>query len=169
MPDTISTAADASLSTLPGTAVLHRLRRLLGWGLGAAFAYSLLGGASRSWCPGGSTGDGGFIDANGRPTDVAPQCVTVTLEPAVFAYAVIAIIVFMTLTRVLRYAPDQADAIARLDRAVVAIVAFVLVWTVVTQASFASIPLDDWDGTGPFFFEGTRFGSIEVEVYPMTG
>lgn len=70
----------------------------------------------------------------------------------------IAIVVFVTVNRVLRYSVDQADAIGRLDRAVVGIVVFVIDWTAVTQASFASISLDAWDGTSPFFFQGVRWG-----------
>ncbi|WP_430645119.1 hypothetical protein [Agromyces sp. GXS1127] len=167
MPETVSLPRSAALSTLPGAAVLQRVRRLVGWAIGAAFAYSLIGGAGKSTCPGGFTGDGGYLDASGQPTDVAPSCVTVTLEPSGFAFAVIAIVVFVTIGRVLRHAVDQPDAIRRLDRAVVGIVVFVLAWTVITQISFAGISLESWDGTGPFFFEGTVFGQIDVDVSPM--
>ncbi|WP_400994848.1 hypothetical protein [Agromyces sp. GXQ0307] len=167
MPDTLSLPGSAALSTLPGAAVLHRVRRLLGWAIGAGLAYSVIGGAGKSSCPGGFTGDGGYLDAAGQATEVAPQCVTLTLEPSGFAYAVIAIVVFVTIGRVLRYAVDQADAIRRLDRAVVGIVVFVLAWTVITQASFARISLESWDGTGPFFFDGTVFGQVDVDVSSM--
>lgn len=47
------------------------------------------------------------------------------------------VVVFITIGRVLRYAVDQADAIRRLDRAVVRIVVFTLDWTAITQASRA--------------------------------
>ncbi|MGR0319685.1 hypothetical protein [Agromyces sp. ZXT2-3] len=167
MPDTVSLPRSAALSTLPGAAVLWRVRRLLGWAIGAGFAYSLIGSAGKSYCPGGFTGDGGYLDAAGQATDAAPLCVTVTLQPSGFAYAVIAIVVFVSVTRVLRYAIDQADAIRRLDRAVVGIVVFVIVWTVITQASFAGIDLESWDGTGSFFSEGTYFGTIVTDVSPM--
>ena len=169
MPDTDSLRQSTAPSTLPGAAALWRVRRLLGWAIGAGFAYSLLGTASKSSCPGGFTGDGGYLDATGQPTDDAPQCVVLTLEPAGFAYAVIAIVVFVTITRVLRHSPDEADAIRRLDRAVVGIVAFVILWTAVTQASFASISLDAWDGTGPFFLEGTYFGTVVTDIHPLEG
>ncbi|MBM7503704.1 hypothetical protein ACFPER_09480 [Agromyces aurantiacus] len=169
MPDTDVRLARTPISALPGADVLWRVRRLLGWALGLCLAYSVLGGAGTSRCPGGFTGDGGYLDASGRPTDVAPECVTVTLEPAGFAYAVIAIVVFVTITRVVRHSVDQADAIRRLDRAVVGIVAFVIIWLAVTHASFASISLDAWDGTEPFFLEGTHFGTIVVDVSPMQG
>ncbi|WP_448808887.1 hypothetical protein [Agromyces bauzanensis] len=169
MPVTDSLRQSDPPLTLPGAMVLWRVRRLLGWAIGAGFAYSLLGTASTSSCPGGFTGDGGYLDATGRSTDDAPQCVTLTLEPSGFAYAVIAIVVFATVTGVLRYSADQADAIRRLDRAVVGIVAFVVVWTALTQASFASISLDAWDGTRPFFLEGTYFGNIVTDVSPLEG
>jgi hypothetical protein len=167
MPETSSIPPSAAISTLPGSAVLLRVRRLLGWAIGAGFAYSIIGGASKSRCPGGYTGDGGYIDAAGRATDVAPQCVTVTLQPSGFAFAVIAVVVFITIGRVLRYAVDQADAIRRLDRAVVGIIVFALVWTVITQASFAGVSLESWDGIGPFFFEGTVIGQLDIDVSPM--
>lgn len=157
------------VSTLPGAAVLWRVRRLLGWALGAGFAYSVLGGGSRSFCPGGFTGDGGYLDATGRPTDAAPQCVSVTLEPAGLVYVMIAIVVLATVTGVARHAVDETEAVRRLDRAAVGIVGFVAVWTVVTHMSFTSIPLDGWDGTEPFFLEGTFLGNIIVDTYPLEG
>ena len=157
------------VSTLPGAAVLWRVRRLLGWALGAGFAYSVLGGGGRSFCPGGSIGDGGHLEATGRSTDAAPQCVSLTLEPAGLVYAMIAIVVLATVTGVARRAVDEADAVRRLDRAVVGIVVFVAAWTVVTHASFASIALDGWDGTEPFFLEGALIGNIVVDTYPLEG
>jgi hypothetical protein len=77
LPDIVSprSSAPAQPSTLPGEAMLQRVRRLLGWALGAGFAYSLIGGASKSSCPGAVTGDGGYLDAAGQPTDVAQLCV----------------------------------------------------------------------------------------------
>lgn len=168
MSDAVAPPPKAPLTTLPGAEVLWRIRRLLGWALAAGFAYSVIGGSSKGTCAGEFTGDGGYVDANARPTDDAPLCVTVTLEPSGFAYAVIAIVVFVTVSRVVRYAIDRADAIRRLDRAVVGIVVFVIVWTAITQASFAGISLDSWDGTEPFFFfDGTRFGTVVVDVSPM--
>ena len=169
MPETHSLREGTPLSTLPGAAALWRVRRLLGLAIGAGLAYSVLGTASKSSCPGGFTGDGGYLDAAGLPTENAPQCVTLTLEPSGFAYAVIAIVVFATITRVLRHSADESDAIRRLDRAVVGIVAFVVVWTAVTQASFASISLDAWDGTGPFFIEATYFGNVVTDIHPLEG
>ncbi|GAA2041968.1 hypothetical protein GCM10009819_30220 [Agromyces tropicus] len=174
MPDTplartLAPIPDAGLSTLPGAAVLQRVRRLLKWALGAGLAYSVIGGAGKGSCVGGIGGDGGFVDAVGRPTEVAPLCVSVTLEPGGIVYVAIALIVITTLTRVLRHAPDQADAIRRLDRAVVGIIVLVVAWTAITQASFAGISLDGWDGRGPFSFDGVRVGSIVVDVSPMEG
>lgn len=166
MPQAIARIPDASLSTLPGAAMLQRVRRLMIWALGAGLAYSVLGGAGKTWCPGGYTGDGGFIDVNGRPTDPAPQCISVSLQPGGIVYAVIALIVLATLTRVLRHAVDQADAIRRIDRVVIAIVAVVVVWTALTQVSFASISVQEWDGTTPFDL-GSHLGTIIVDVYPM--
>lgn len=166
MPDTLERRPSAALSTLPGAAVLHRTRRLLTAALIAAFAYATLGLGSRSYCPGGFTGDGGFLDAAGRPTDVAPQCITLTLQPSGIVYAAIAIIVLAAITRVLRSAATEAAAMRTLDRATFAIIIVVVVWTLVTQVSFFSIPLDGWDGTEPFVFP-FAFGNVHVEVSPL--
>ncbi|WP_353813572.1 hypothetical protein [Agromyces sp. SYSU T00266] len=166
MPETTIQPTDPTLSTLPGAAVLHRVRRLLVWALGTGVAYSLLGGAGRGYCPGGFSGDGGFIDADGRATDAAGQCVTLTLEPSGIVFLAIAVIVVMTVTRVLRYAGDEADAIRRVDRAVRVVVGVVAAWTIATHVSFFMIPVEDWDGVEPFQLPAT-FGTVDVSVTPL--
>ncbi|WP_136706144.1 hypothetical protein [Agromyces sp. H66] len=167
MPEILERRPSAALSTLPGAAVLLRTRRLLIGALIAAFAYTALGVGSRSYCPGGFTGNGGFLDASGQPTDVAPQCLTLTLQPGGIVYAAITIIVLAAITRVLRSAASEAAAMRTLDRAAVAIIIVVVAWTLVTQVSFFTIPLDGWDGTEPFFFPFV-FGNVHVEVTPLS-
>ncbi|WP_448003236.1 hypothetical protein [Agromyces bauzanensis] len=166
MPEILDRRPSAALSTLPGAAVLLRTRRLLFWALGATFAYAVLGGASRSYCPGGFTGDGGFLDAAGQPTDAAPQCVTLSLQPSGIVFAAVAIIVLAAISRVLRSAATETAAIRMLDRAAIIIVVVVAAWTLITQVSFATIPLEGWDGTEPFYFPFT-FGNVRVEVTPL--
>lgn len=166
MPETLDRRPTAALSTLPGAAVLLRTRRLLFWALGATLAYTVLGVASRSYCPGGFTGDGGFVDASGQATDTAPQCVTLSLQPSGIVFAAVAIIVLAAITRVLRSAATETAAIRMLDRTAVVIVVIVAAWTLITQVSFATIPLEGWDGTEPFFFP-FAFGDVRVEVTPL--
>lgn len=166
MPETLDHAPSAALSTLPGAAVIRRIRRLLIWAIGAGVVYGTFGTASRGSCPGGFTGDGGFIDANGDATAVAPQCVQLNLRPSGIVFVVIAVIVIWAITRVLRQATDEAAAMRILDRAVIVIVTGVAAWMVLTLVSFLSIPLDQWDGSAPFWFDFT-LGVVEVDQSPM--
>jgi hypothetical protein len=173
MPDTLAPVPNAPvpnapLSTLPGAAVLLAVRRLLIWALVAAWVYGGIGTASKGYCPGGVAGDGGYVDAQGRATDVAPQCVTLALEPSGLIFALIAVIVLSAITRVVRRAPDESHGIRTLDRAILAIIVIVVVWAVVTQVSFAQIPVTGWDGVGPFHLPYT-FGVVDVDVAPMEG
>lgn len=150
MPDALTRPAPAPLAPLHGAAVLHRVRRLLIWALVTGIAYSVLGGAGAAYCPGRS----------------ATRCVSAQLEPSAGVFVGLAVVVIVTLGRVLRTAADESEAIRRIDRTVVWIVGFVIVWTVITHVSFATIDLSTWDGTEPFFFDGVRFGTITIEEYP---
>lgn len=49
-----------------------------------------------------------------------------------------------------------------------AIIVIVVAWTVITQVSFAQIPVTEWDGVGPFQLPST-FGVVDVDVAPMGG
>ena len=63
MPDTLDRLPAAARSTLPGAAIIRRIRRMLLWALGMAVVYSIIGTASKGGCPGGFTGDGGYLHA----------------------------------------------------------------------------------------------------------
>ncbi|KRC59203.1 hypothetical protein ASE14_15650 [Agromyces sp. Root81] len=166
MPETLDRPPGAALSTLPGASILRRTRSLLVCALGTGFVYSMLSVASKGGCPGGATGDGGFLDADGQATDVAPNCITVTLQPSTIVYLAIAVIVLVAISRVLRTAASEAAALRTLDRAAIMLVAVTATWLVITQVSFWLIPLDQWDG-GEFFPIPFTFGTIDVDISPM--
>lgn len=77
-----STTPATAATGLPGVAVIAEIRRVLITALVAVFVYSTLMVASRSYCPGGVDGSGGFIDSAGQPTDQAPVCMDLTLRPS---------------------------------------------------------------------------------------
>ena len=166
MSETLDRQPSSALSTLPGASILRRTRCILFSALGAAFAYSVLSVASKGGCPGGITSDGGFVDAEGRATEIAPMCVNVTLQPSAIVFSAIALIVLVAITRVLRKAESEAAALRMLDRAAVLLVAVTAVWLVITQVSFWMIPLEQWDG-GQFFPIPFTFGNVEVDISPM--
>lgn len=162
-------AADAvhGLQPLPGVEIVARIRRLLVVGLLAALGYSMFMTGSKGFCPGGVTGAGGFIDADGNPTDVAPSCVSLTLRPSPLILAAIAVIVLWALTKVLRSAVDVADAVRILDRTAAAIAILAVASAVISWIWFAMIPITDWDGTGSFLYP-FPFGSVDMQISPMT-
>ncbi|MFB6610334.1 hypothetical protein ACFCVO_08445 [Agromyces sp. NPDC056379] len=166
MPETLDRPHSAAQSVLPGAAILRRTRSLLFCALGTGLAYSVLGNASKGGCPGGVTGGGGFIDAGGQPTDVAPNCINVTLQPSGIVFLAIAVIVLVAITRVLKSSATEAAALRTLDRAALVIVAVTATWLVITHVSFWMIPLDQWDGGGYFPIPFT-FGAVDIDISPM--
>ncbi|MGI9822870.1 hypothetical protein [Agromyces sp. Marseille-Q5079] len=166
MPETLDHAPSAALATLPGAAVIRRIRRLVTWAIGTAIVYGTVSVASKGGCPGGIAADGGYLDANGRATDVVPQCVSMTMRPSGVVFLIIGVIVIWALTRVLRRASGTADAIRILDRATIAVVVIAAAWTVLAFVSFLSAPIDQWDGSEPFS-SGFIFGSVEIVRTPM--
>ena len=166
MPETLDRPHSAAQSVLPGAAILRRTRSLLFCALGTGLAYSVLGNASKGGCPGGATGDGGFIDAGGQSTAVAPNCINVTLQPSGIVFLAIAVIVLVAITRVLKSSATEAAALRTLDRAAILIVAVTATWLVITHVSFWMIPLDQWDGGGYFPIPFT-FGTVDIDISPM--
>ena len=165
MPETLDRPPSAALSTLPGAAMLFSTRRLLIWALGTAFLYTVVSGSSKGFCTGSVT-DIGFVGADGQPTDVAPQCLNITQQPSAIVYAVIAIVVLVTITRVLKTAESEAAAIRSLDRAVIVIISVVGAWLVIAQVSFWMIPIAEWDGSSDFVVPFT-FGNVDVDISPV--
>ncbi|GAA1823716.1 hypothetical protein [Agromyces salentinus] len=165
MSETLDRAPGTELATLPGAAVIRRIRRLLIWAGVTALVYGTVVTASKGGCPGGVTSDGGYLDGNGEPTSVVPQCVTMTLKPTGLVFVFIGLMVIWSITRVLRTS-EQAAAIRILDRAAVVIVAVTVAWAVISMVSFLSVPLQQWDGTEPFT-PGFIFGNVEIVRTPL--
>ncbi|RLQ81556.1 hypothetical protein D9V28_13335 [Mycetocola zhadangensis] len=154
--------------SLPGAAIVARVRRLLIVAVGALLGYSVLASASSGFCPGGVNSDGGFLDASGAAVDAAPLCVQLTLRPSVVVYLAVAGIVLFALGRVLRTAEDEHSARRILDRAALLVMATVVACVVISQVWFAMLPITEWDGTGTFVYP-FPFGSVDMVTTPMTG
>ena len=166
MSETLDRQPGAELSTLPGASILRRTRSLLFCALGTGLVYSVLSVASKGGCSGGVTGDGGFVDADGQPTEVAQYCVDVTMRPSSIVFVAIAVIVLVAITRVLRTADSEAAALRMLDRAAILLVVVTAIWLVVAHISFWMIPLDQWNG-GEYFPLPFTFGTVDVDVSPI--
>lgn len=160
-------AVAPSVSLLPGAAVVARIRRLVVAALIAGVGYATFAAASRAYCPGGFSADGGFVDAAGDPTDVAPQCISVTLRPSPLVLIAIAVIVVWALHAVLRRAADEASALRILDRATLIVAIVAVASLVISQVWFALIPITEWFDTGVLVFP-FPFGLVDMVVGPMT-
>ncbi|GLI26478.1 hypothetical protein ARHIZOSPH14_07200 [Agromyces rhizosphaerae] len=159
MHDTLDRTPDASLSTLPGAAVLRRTHRLLYTAIGTAIAYSVLSSGSKEY----RADPAGALDGNTQGTDAAYTGVTLSLQPSGIAYLAIAVIVLFAIGRVLRRATDEASAIRILDRAALVMIGVVIAWTIVAHISFWSIPLEGIDPNLPAL-PGVVFGNVRVDV-----
>ena len=147
---------------LLGAPLLRRTRGLVLWALGAGVLYSSLVG-SKGGCPGGFSSDGGYVDGSGNPTEVAPQCVSLTLQPSPAVYLAIVLTVVVALTLAAR-APDTRAAMRRLDRGVIAVVGIALLSMAIAIVWFALTPMPTVPGTVWFPFP---FGSGTLNVTPM--
>ncbi len=162
-----STTPATTTTGLPGVAIIAEIRRVLITTLVAVFVYSSLMVASRSYCPGGVDGSGGFIDSSGRPTDQAPVCIDLTLRPSPLVYIGIAAIVLITLGRVMKVSDERAPLRA-LNRAANGIAALVAVAIVVSLVWFFLIPMEGFTSDSWTVFSPFPFGNIDVTTTPMT-
>ena len=165
MPDTLNRRPEARHSSLPGASILLRVRGLIWSALGAGLLYGIVTNASRSACPGGYAADGGYLDADGRPTDLVPQCISLTLQPSIFVSAAIVVVVLAALTRVLKRAGGEADAFRIIDRARIVLIALATGSILISHVWFWLIPIAGWDGSGMLWFP-FPFGSVTMEAYP---
>ncbi|MCK2035291.1 hypothetical protein KZC51_04000 [Microbacterium sp. SSW1-49] len=156
-----------AVAGLAGVAVIGRIRRVLILAVIAAMIYPTLMVASSGFCPGGVDGNGGFIDASGRPVDEPLPCIQMTLGPSPLVYVGIALIVLLALGRVMR-ASDEATALRTLDREAIGVAALVSVAVVVSVVWFRMIPLDQFSSGSWSVFSPFPFGVISVDVTPMT-
>ena len=149
----------------PGLAdrpILHRARALVLWALGAAILYASLV-ASKGSCPGGFAMDGGFLDADGDPTNVQPQCIQLTLQPSPVVYLAIALTVVLALGRAAR-SVDVESALRTLNRASVVAVGIAVVSMIVAILWFQAMPTPAEHGTILFPFP---FGGGTMTITPQ--
>lgn len=163
-PTTPETVAGSSL---PGAAVIAKIRRVVIVAVIAALVYPALMVASRSYCPGGVNGSGGFIDSAGQPTDQAPVCIDLTLSPSPLVYIGIAAIVLINLGRVMK-ASGEHTALTTLNRAAIGVSALVGLAIIVSLVWFFLIPMEGFTSGSWTVFSPFPFGSIDVTTTPMT-
>ncbi len=162
----LAPATTTTPRTLPGAVVIARIRRLIYVAVLAGVAYSILARGSKAGCPGGISADGGFLDANGDPSDIAPTCVSLTLSPNPIILIVLVGIVIGALTRVLRWADDDASALRILDRAAAALVLVAAASGVIALVAFGLNPLYGLDGSGTYIWP-FPFGAVDLDMTPM--
>jgi len=144
----------AALSTLPGAAILLRLRKLLVLALGAGVVYAVVLHASRGYCGAGGP------NADGSVVTLVP-CVTLTLAPSPLVYAALAAIVLAAVGLVLRRAGSEREAVAIFDRAAVIVVALVAASVAISYVWFFLIPIETWSSRGPLWYP-FPFGAVEL-------
>lgn len=162
-----TTPATVAGSGLPGIAIIAEIRRVLILAVIAALVYPTLMVASRSYCPGGIDGSGGFIDASGQPTGEAPVCIDLKLSPSPLVYIAIAAIVLLALGRVMK-ASDERSALKTLNRASIGVAALVVLAIVVSHVWFFLIPMEGFTSGSWTVFSPFPFGNIDVTTTPMT-
>lgn len=167
---TLPAAAHYATATgsLPGRAVIARIRRMLVVALAVGFAYTAVTVASASGCAGGFDGGGGFVDSAGRTTELPPTCVQLTLRPTPLVVIAIGLIVMLAIGRVLT-AVDERAALRTLDRATAGIGVLAAVAIVVSHVWFQLVPLDDLMSGSWTVFSPFPFGTIDVSTEPMPG
>lgn len=166
MADTLDRLPQARLSTLPGASILLRVRGLIWAAISAALLYNFVTHATKSACPGGGpAADGGYLDADGVPTDGVPQCISLTLQPSIVVSAVIVLVVLLAITRVLKRAATEGDAFRILHRARIVIIAVATASILISYVWFLLIPIDGWNGTGTLWFP-FPFGTVLMDTYP---
>ncbi|OJW00661.1 MAG: hypothetical protein BGO47_02365 [Microbacterium sp. 67-17] len=104
MTDTDTQASVAGNSVLPGVEIVAAIRRVATVAALALLAYMTFTRGSAGTCVGGVGADGGYIDANGDPTDVAPQCISLALEPSPVVIIAVVLTFIVALTLVIRRA-----------------------------------------------------------------
>jgi hypothetical protein len=151
-------------SKLPGAQILRRMQQLLTWTLGALVVYSVGMVASRGGNIGSDTGTGGYLDAAGHPTSVAPVVYDLVLHPSPLVYLAIGLTIVLTIPRVLRTAQSEMAAIRVIDHAMIAVVAIVLGSLAIGMTWFFLMPIDQ---TGHMQYAFFPFGTIERVTEPV--
>ena len=152
---------------LPGADIIRAIRALLIWAVLASLVYTALSHATQGICPGGFDGSGGFIDADGGPTDTAPTCLTVSLLPGPIVYGIIGGTIIGVLSVILRRASSQAQALRFISRARWIVCGVALVSILVAQVWFAQLDVTSWDGGPIDVLFPFPFASGSVEISPL--
>jgi len=150
---------------LPGAAVVVGIRSLLIWAIVAATMLAVFLRGSMGSCSGGVSGNGGFLDADGQPSDIAPMCGSITMSASPLVYIAIALIVVMSLTRILGRADTVDQALRIVNNARMVIVVLTLVTFVVGYWAIMTLRVDDWNNYSiliPF-----PFTTFDISTHPM--
>lgn len=150
---------------LPGAAIIVGIRSLLIWAIVAVTMLATFLRGSMSSCSGGVTGSGGFLDADGQPTDAAPMCGSISMSASPLVYVAIGLIVLLSLTRMLRRADTIDDALRIVNNARMMILVLMLVTFVVGFWGISTVQVDDWGSYSllyPF-----PFATYDISTHPM--
>ncbi|MGC0368779.1 hypothetical protein [Microbacterium sp. SLBN-111] len=150
---------------LPGAEIVVGIRSLLVWAIVAATMLAVFLQGGMSSCSGGVTGSGSFLDAEGRPTDIAPMCGSVTVSAHPLVYVAIGVIVLFSLTRILGRADTVERALGILHNARMGIVVLTLVTFVVGHWAIATLHVEDWNNYS--LFAPVPFASFDISTRPM--
>lgn len=150
---------------LPGAEIVVGIRSLLIWAIVAATMLAVFLRGSMGSCSGGITGSGGFLDAQGQPTDIAPMCGSVTMSANPLVYVAIALIVVMSLTRILGRAGTVEQALRIVNNARMVIVVLTLVTFVVGYWAITTLRVEDWNNYSIFI--PFPFTSFDISTHPM--
>lgn len=167
MSETLLQAPESS--TIAGSRVIARIRRMLVVTTLIAVAYLMLVGGSKGQCFGGLGGDGGFVDLAGNPTDRVPQCVSLTLGPNPIMVLLMLAAVVWAIGRVLRSHQTEERALALLDR-VQLVIGIVTVASIGIAAAWfwLGVPLDSLRGDSFFLLSPFPFGIVDVQREAMS-
>ncbi|GAA2224670.1 cell division protein FtsK [Herbiconiux moechotypicola] len=150
-----STALEPSTTiSLPGRAIISRIRRLVIVTVLVGALYGMLAVASAGRCVGG---------AAEQPADENSGCIDLVLKPSPLVFVALAAIVVLALTRVLKSAQTEAQAIRTLDRASTAVIVVAVGSFAIALGWFALIPIGDWTPGAPYaFLYPFPFGVVEL-------
>ena len=162
---TITQSETRENALLPGAEIVVGIRSLLIWAVVAATMLALFLQGSMSSCSGGLTGSGGFLDADGQPSDVAPMCGSVVMSASPLVYFAIALIVLTSLTRILGRADTVDRALRILNNARMVIVVLTLVTFVVGYWAIMTLRVEDWNNYSIFI--PFPFTTFDISTNPM--
>jgi hypothetical protein len=127
-----------------------------------AVAYSAFGAASWGYCAGGFSSDGGYLDAGGQPTTVAPQCISAILQPSQWVYLVIALVAIAGIWFASR---NLEHAVGRLGIAALIVVAVGVLATAGGWLAFSQLSSGGWESGS--LLEVPPYLNVMVEYSPM--